>query len=258
MAIGSYYVSYNGTRCTAAGLYPESRPSLPTPQWRATKVTIPGRDGDLYLEDGALEDISIPITFGFYGPASGWGDSFRALKAWALSEDTTLYLRARQLVFSDDTAYRYLVRRVIVNTTERVAKAIGKATVTFICEGWSYLQSGLTQVSVTGGTASITMDNPTGFSTMPIFVFQGAEVGTVTFTFSRPDGTTGTFSVQTTAGQQYRINTRLKTVTNASGANRLSVTSGDLDEWKLQPGTTTVTITGNYSSALYYPMWRTL
>lgn len=258
MALSSYYVAYNGVRSSNVPVYPVNRPGLPTPQWRTTKVTIPGRDGDLFLTDGGLEDITISVTFDFHGPAASWGDSFRALKDWALSPDTTIYLKMRMLYFSDDTGYRYAVKRVTIATTERVAKTIGRATVNFTCEGWSYTQAGVTQVSVPASTPSITLTNPTTYDAYPVFAIQASATGTITFSFTRPDTSTGTFSIEATSGQQYRINTRLQTVTNAAGANRLSVTNGDLKEWTLQPGATTIGISGSYSSLLYYPLWRTL
>ena len=70
MALTSYYVTFAGVNCTTIGVYPVDRPAMPTAARRAQKLTIPGRDGDLYIEDGAIEDVQIQksLQFGISSP----------------------------------------------------------------------------------------------------------------------------------------------------------------------------------------------
>lgn len=258
MALGNYDVTFNGVAASTLGLYAMERPSMPAPEWRVQKVTVPGRDGDLYIQDGGLQDIQISVRFNFIGAPSSWGNTFRALKLWTDSPDTSVYLKMRQLVFSDDSSYAYAVKRVTVGTTERVARSIGQARVTFVCDGWSYLTSGLAVTTVADGTQSITMTNPTTYVAKPIFVFRSPTVG-ATFTITDTNGNAKTFEVGTSGSQTIVINCRLGSVTNASGVSRLSLTNGDLAAFDLQPGTNTLTIdTNTLTTMRWFGQWRTL
>lgn len=254
MALGSYYVTYAKVKCTDIGIYPVSRPSMPTPVRRAQKLTIPGRDGDLYVEDGAIEDIQIQITFGFYGPANDWGDTFRALKAWAANRDYWLYTRICPLQFSDDANYFFDVKRTIVQTSERVARTIGRATVTFVCEGWSYLYAGSYPTPIVG--TSVTLTN-TGTETAYPTILMSVPNPT-TFTVTHPDSTTDTF---TFTGSPYAtvIDTRRQIIYhNANGDSILNRTTGDFDAFLLYPGATTISLDVAPTSFSVYPLWRVL
>lgn len=254
MALGSYYVTFAGTKCTDIGIYPESRPSMPAPSRRATKVTIPGRDGDLYVEDGAIEDIQIQITFSFHTAPDDWGDTFRALKAWTADRTAWNYTKICALRFSDDPDYFYVVKRTIVQTTDRTARRIGRATVTFICDGWSYLYAGSYQVAISGTT--LTLTNPTTEAARPVLLMVAPN--NTTFTITRPDATTETF---TFTGSPYTtvIDVRRQAVYhNANGDSILNRTTGEIDAFLLYPGTTTITLDVAPTSLVAYPLWRVL
>lgn len=255
MALNSYYVIYAGVNCTTIGLYPVRRPSMPTPARRATKVTIPGRDGDLYVEDGAIEDISIQITFDFHTAPTEWGNTFRALKAWAASRTAWDYTNIVALRFSDDPEYFYSVKRVVVNTTERTARQIGQATVTFVCDGWSYLYAGSYNTRMSGTTMTLT--NDTTETAWPVIGIQTADE--ITITVEHPDGTTDTFVYNAGANVAAVIDTWRHTVyRKATGESWLARTSGSLDAFRLEPGETTITVSSEPTSFFAYPLWRVL
>ena len=254
MALNSYSVTFAGVNCTTLGLYPVRRPAMPTPARRATKVTIPGRDGDLYVEDGAIEDIQIQITFDFHTASNEWGNTFRALKAWAASRTAWNYTKIVALRFSDDPEYFYSVKRTVVNTTERVARQIGQATVTFICDGWSYLYSGSYQVPISGTT--VTLTNPTSETAYPVILMVAPNA--TTFTVTRPDGSTQTF---TFTGSPYATVIdagRQAIYHNANGDSILNRTTGDFGAFALLPGTTTISLDVAPTSLVVYPLWRAL
>lgn len=254
MALGSYYVTYAGVNCTTLGIYPVDRPSMPTPARRATKVTIPGRDGDLYVEDGAIEDIQIQITFDFHTAPNDWGDTFRALKAWAASRTAWNYTKIVALRFSDDPDYFYDVKRAVVQTTERTARRIGRATVTFICDGWSYLYSGSYPTPISGRT--VTLTNDTTETARPVILMTAPNA--TTFTVTRPDSSTQTF---TFTGSPYAtvIDTRREAIYHlANGDSILNRTTGSFEAFHLLPGATTIALDVAPTSLSVYPLWRVL
>lgn len=256
MALTSYYVTFAGVNCTTIDVYPVDRPAMPTAVRRAQKLTIPGRDGDLYIEDGAIEDVQIQITFDFHTAPDDWGDTFRALKAWATSQSVWAYQRVRALQFSDDTDYFYDVKRTIVNTTERTARRIGRATVTFICDGWNYLYAGSNPTTPTVGWTSLTLDNQTTEVARPAITMVCPS--STDFTITRPDGTTEAF---TFTGDAARVNldTRRQVIyRHASGLSVLNKTVGELDAFLLYPGTTTIAVSATIGTFSLYPLWRVL
>ena len=256
MALNSYYVTFAGVNCTTLGLYPVRRPAMPTPARRATKVTIPGRDGDLYVEDGAIEDIQIQITFDFHTPPNEWGNTFRALKAWAARRNFWSYSLFRALRFSDDPDYFYDVKRTIVSTTERVARQIGQATVTFICDGWSYLYAGSYPITPASGWTSMTVDNDTTETAKPAITMICPDA--TTFTITRPDGTEKIF---TFSGSPYRCNINVEREViyhSATGNSILNRTTGGFDAFWLYPGQTTIAVSATVPTFSLYPCWRVL
>ena len=51
------------------GLTMAERPSQPIPTKRATKIEVPGRDGELNIYDGTYEPIEFSVEFNFRGLA---------------------------------------------------------------------------------------------------------------------------------------------------------------------------------------------
>lgn len=133
---GRYFTLYNNVRDRDAGVMPVSRPNIPTANEKTEEVEISGMDGKYYRSKGVIEDIEIPIKYNFISKdAEDWAEDFRRVKKWFRPGNG-------KLAFSDDKGYFYKVKKITIDTTERVAKRLGRFTATFTCEGYIYITEG--------------------------------------------------------------------------------------------------------------------
>ena len=101
-------------------------PNIPVPQKRYKETEVSGRDGK-YLEEDGYEDIVIPVELNFLIKDTRWYDETRRIKNWLLSDIN------KELIFKDDAAFFYKVKKVTVGEIERTSRRIGNLTVNFEC-----------------------------------------------------------------------------------------------------------------------------
>ena len=82
------------------------------------------------------KDIEVSISFNFVSKPSEWENDFRRIKRWINSGSEILK-------FSDDLEVCYKVKRVRIDTPERVLKRLGKFTVIFACSPYVYFSDGM-------------------------------------------------------------------------------------------------------------------
>lgn len=131
-----YDLVYAGDRAGDHGLAVVKRPDIPAPVRNYTEVSIPGRDGPLYIDEGTVGDIVVSITFNFIGKPEEWSGRFREAKRWLLQGGQN------GLQFMDDPEYLYLVKKVVLDSAERSCLRIGQFTASFYCSGYHYLVDG--------------------------------------------------------------------------------------------------------------------
>lgn len=130
--MAKYYIIYNDKKNLDVNLLVATRPSKPSPIMEYEEVKVP-RGRTLYREKG-YRDIEIPISFNFISKKpSDWDRDFRIIKHWLLSKVNN------KLKFSDDLEVFYKVNKVTIDTPERVMKKLGKFTVTFTCDPYTYI-----------------------------------------------------------------------------------------------------------------------
>lgn len=57
------YFEFNGQNCAHMGMLLLDRPSIPTPARRGESVLVPGRSGEVWLDDGADEAVATSLRF---------------------------------------------------------------------------------------------------------------------------------------------------------------------------------------------------
>lgn len=87
----SLWFSYKGVRSDAMGLRVIALPDIPVAEERGEVVTIPGRDGTLFVSDGAYEDVSLYFVIEYTNDAdrnaiAGWLSGYGELYTSAESE----------------------------------------------------------------------------------------------------------------------------------------------------------------------------
>ncbi len=116
-------------------VYMKAFPSIPVPQKRYSEVEVSGKDGK-YLEENGYEDIAIPLELNFIIKDAKWHDRARQIKNWLLENMN------RELIFEDDAAFFYKVKKVELGEIEHTTRRIGNLTVSFTCEPYTYLRNG--------------------------------------------------------------------------------------------------------------------
>lgn len=137
-----YFIEYNDKTCLDVNLQVETRPSKPSPEMEYEEIEVPGKDGVLYREKGYM-DIEIPISFNFISKSiDEWDKDYRRIKKWLLSKGTN------KLRFSDDLEVFYKVKKVVIETPERLIRRAAKLAVTFICDPYVYFTDGIDEIEL--------------------------------------------------------------------------------------------------------------
>lgn len=126
---------YNNRKASEFRVYMKAFPNIPVPKKRYNEVEVSGKDGK-YLEEDGYEDIVITLELNFIIKNAKWHDRVRQIKNWLL-EDMN-----RELIFEDDAAFFYKVKKVELGEIEHTTRRIGNLTPNLTCEPYTYLRNG--------------------------------------------------------------------------------------------------------------------
>lgn len=118
------------------GLIVEHKPNIPTACKNTNEIYIEGRNGALTEDLGTYKDINITIDFGF-AEKTFYNDKIKLIKHWLNN------ITDNKLIFSTDNSMFYKVKNIVVSEFVRKIKSIGRLTVNFSCEPFSYFLDGL-------------------------------------------------------------------------------------------------------------------
>lgn len=113
-----------------------SRPSVPVTNYEYDEVKISNR-GPIYTI-AHIPDKVISVDFNFVEKEC-FGHAIRSVNAW--------FLNAKKLSFSDDIGVYFRVKKVNISDIERELRVLGKFTVEFTVEPFSYSCDGESQIS---------------------------------------------------------------------------------------------------------------
>ena len=238
-----YRVEYNGKWNTSLYILVKERPAIPSPEYDYDTVKIPGRDGELYIEQKSVKDITITISFTFACKPHRWQGVAREARKWLMGKED------RRLILSDSQDRYYKVKHVVLDQTERQIKEVGEFSADFICEGRQYLIEGdwpleLTYTNSSGGQ-SAHIWNPYETS-MPVFIISGNGTCRITVNGHTLEGeVSGQLTVDTQREVAYKA--------DMSSANT-SVTC-DYETLALEPGDNTITKPTGFNLQIL-PKWR--
>lgn len=220
-----YTIMFNEETAEGYGVFVESRPSLPSAEENLQIHTLPGRDGDLYVRDGTVKDVEIPINFNFSSDPVYWMEKLRNVKRWLNSNGS------RKLYFGDSPEWFYKVKNIVTGDCERRMKRKGSFTAVFVCEGYSYLEDGSLK------TNERRIYNEYDIS-HPIYYIRGEGVCTLTV-----NGRT----MRANVGQNLTIDTDRKIAYKMDGTLTNTAVTGDYEHLYLQRGENAITISGGFT-----------
>lgn len=236
MARSNFFVIYNGQMNTEFNVSVRYRPDMPTPAREYETIKVEGRDGELYEDKGTYADITIEIDFNFKAEPDEWQERFRKIKKWLYGEND------RRLIMSDDMEYFYNVKRVQIETAERVIKRIGRFTAKFTCEPYAYTKGGYI---ITELESELVNQFEKAYPTY--YIYGSGEMELTV------NGNTVTAAVD----GSLTIDTKLGLCYNAGQVIENAALAGDYDNLTLPEGTNTFAYTAGFEVRIK-PNWRSI
>lgn len=228
-----YFIIYNNKTNLDVNLLIKNRPTKPSPVMRYEEIEVPGGK-TLYIEKG-YSDIEISIVFNFVSKIDEWDKDFRKIKEWLLSK------KDNKLIFSDDLEYFYKVKKVSIETPERILKKIGRFTVVFTCEAYSYELNGTNEVQINNSIYNGSM------LTKPIYRIVGE--GLLTLTINNN-------TIKANVGQELIIDTELGLCYREGIINNVAL-QGNYEDMYLIEGENTFNFSEGFKIYIT-PNWRCL
>ena len=173
-------VMYNGTDLRTLGLYTNGNKVFSSPEKNYTKISIPGRSGDLYIWDGTYKNIKVSYSSIILPTPIFNSTSFESKFRQNVTAIKTALLSANDYVKIEDTynpnEFRLGVFEGPLDIDATLLSA-GKATLTFNCRPERFIidPSQYEVRECTEAASSIykfdyKITNTTGFESKPIFI----------------------------------------------------------------------------------------
>lgn len=228
------YISFNSHKSTEYGLAISGEGSYDAPARDMTFYTIPGRNGDLIIDNGRYKNITLKYPAFFTGSFTA---NAAAARAWLLAPTT--YVRLEDTYHTDEFRLAIFSGGAEYEPTQYNAHAATELK--FNCKPQRFLKTGETAVAVSNGD---TITNPTSFPALPLIEIVGTgdaiiSVGGTTVTLT---GLTGGINIDCDLQDAYY-----------GGLSANDLMSGDFPV--LQPGSNGIAISGSITSCTITPRW---
>ena len=229
---------YDGKNSQDLGLLISGEKTYNSPSRDVTTVSIPGRSGDLIIDNGRYNNVEISYTVSFRKDVP---EKTRALKAWLLSnagyrrlEDTYQPEYFRLAAISNATAFEISINRY------------GTAELIFNCNPFLFSKGGEQTVSIPASGGRIY--NPEYFESQPIITVYGngngvLSVNNINYNLSDIDGYV---TINSDVGLVYK-----RTENKNSTVNFIEFPT-------LQVGENIIDWTGGITKVEIIPRWCTL
>ena len=159
------YITYAGTSLRSFNLYVNGRGTYDAPAKSYSMIKIPGRSGDLALNDKRFENIDVKYPVSFIDP--DFESNFYNLRAFLYSKDG--YQRLEDTYHPDE--YRMGIVKSNLEVEMDMLNHFGTFDLVFHCKPQRFLKSGETYTSFNVGTSTFT--NPTRFDAQPMIMVFG-------------------------------------------------------------------------------------
>lgn len=165
------YFEFNGRSTREFGMVVEKRPNQNAPKRRRTAVTIPGRNGELHLDEDAFENIDAAYQVWFRDELPTPAQA-HAVKSWLLSPKGYSRLEDKY----DPDHFRLASFAGPMDIADILGR-YGRCKIKFDCDPRCFLKSGEIPINLESDS---TIVNPTEFVSQPLLRVYGNDAGTVT------------------------------------------------------------------------------
>lgn len=157
------YFVFNGKSSKDFGLYISGGGTFGTPERDITKVSVPGKNGDLIIDNGRFKNISVTYPAFIRHKFKEYADEVRKWLCGA-----TVYLRLQDSYNPD--YYRLATFSGPLDFETRVLNHSGECNITFDCKPQRYLIRGENPIVI---EKPIYLYNPTPFTALPLIRVYG-------------------------------------------------------------------------------------
>ncbi len=236
-------IIFNGIPSTECGIHVEKPPVYAVPERDYSVVHIPGRNGDIVVDNGSYKNTSRCYDISFGEPERNFTEGASGVSEWLHSASG--YARLEDSYEPDYFRLAYYAQE---NEIENIFHKAGKATLEFVCKPGRFLKTGERPVSFT--SASV-LKNPTFQIALPKIRLQVSGNGTLTIgekTITISGITSPTVMIIDSELQDIFEENSL---TNLNG--KVSLSDGQFPS--LLPGLNTIRFTGSITSVEVTPRW---
>lgn len=226
---------WHGKSSDDVGVIVERYPAATIPSRKQEKVSVPGRSGDLIIEQDAYEnytqryDVYVSAEEPRLTTISHTVAEWLMVKGYQRLEDSYWLDTFRLACYKGGTSIDNILNR------------FGRATIEFDCKPQRYYKSGDIPISLTNGQKLV---NPSPFTAKPLVVITGSGTGTIS------DGT----NTLTLTDCDVTVDCDIMQIYKGT-TNKNSVGSG---AFLALDGESTITWTGGITAVTLTPRWWTL
>lgn len=164
-------IFWNGRSSDEFGLIVEAYPARPVPRRKFTRVSVPGRSGDVIIPEEAFENTTQPYDCYISAERRGLPIAANTLLNWLCAPG---YQRLEDNY--DPDIYRIAQYTGGVDI-ENTLNMFGRATISFDCQPQRWLKSGELSKHF---DAPLSLINPTGQPAKPLITVHGSGAGVLT------------------------------------------------------------------------------
>lgn len=169
MELSKSKFSFGGKSSESFYLTVEKLPVIIAPGKKYSTISVPGRNGELHVEENAFRNYVQPYECWFHAPNVKAPEAAHAIKEWLLGSRGVQILRDSY----DPDHFRKAVYLGPMDM-ERLLNEYGRCTIQFSCSPQSFLCVG-EQKSIF--TTAGTLRNPTPFTALPLITVYGSGAG---------------------------------------------------------------------------------
>lgn len=227
--------TYNGQNSADFGLKISEKDIYSAPARDLSFISVPGRNGDIIVDNNRYENINISYTVG----CKDIKNKATALKLWLCKPG---YFR---LIDTYQPDYFRMASFASNLPIDEVLQNVGQTKVVFNCKPFRYSLSGENTISFTSAR-SIT--NPEGFESLPYIKITGS--GNVTLYINSKS------YYMSSIGPSIELDSELMCAYR--GSTLLNSKLGFTEFPVLQPGINNISWSGSVTKIEIVPRWRTL
>jgi phage-related protein len=246
------WFSYNGRDSREFPIYITSKNSFDKPERDISIVEVPGRNGDIIIDNGKFKNLKIDYGLKFFAESfTGWDNydfvsSYNKISEW-LKPAAEYY----NLTDSYDPNY---YRKACLKSSIKLKQLhydVGAFNVSFSCKPYRYRFDGEDVIELTG---SAIINNPESEFSLPLIRVTPTSSGDVTFKIATQNGFL-TFLIMNVDGYVDIDSEAMNVYKGSSNYNNNYVQSVFP---KLTPGENLIEFTSNVQSISIKPRWRAL